>query len=116
MLIRFTQIDYDREMAFIAVAEEDGKEIEIGVARYTTNPDGETCEFAIVVADAWQGRGIGSQLMTSLIQSARRRRYKRMDGEVLRENAHMLRMMERLGFTREVEVEDDTVVLVTKAL
>ena len=69
MLARFTQIDYDREMAFIAVvpveAAKDGKagaraEREIGVCRYVTNPDGETCEFALAVLDAWQRRGSAS--------------------------------------------------------
>jgi len=59
MLARLTQIDYDREMAFIAVTtDKDGKEIELGVARYAVNPDGESCEFAIVVDDEWQGRGL----------------------------------------------------------
>jgi acetyltransferase len=68
MLIRFTQIDYDREMAFIAVTNTDGREVELGVARYTINPDGLTCEFAIVIADEWQGRGFAHKLMGTLME------------------------------------------------
>jgi GNAT superfamily N-acetyltransferase len=71
MLVRFTQIDYDREMALIGVVEQDGREIEVGVARYMTRPGGDTCEFAIVVADNQRNRGIGARLMRSLMQNAR---------------------------------------------
>ena len=53
MLVRFTQIDYDREMALIAVTQQTGEEREIAVARYITNPDATSCEFAIVVGDEW---------------------------------------------------------------
>jgi hypothetical protein len=61
MLVRFTQIDYDREMALVAtLPEKDGKTVQIAVARYVTNPDGETVEFALAVADAWQKHGIGA--------------------------------------------------------
>ena len=63
MVTRLTQIDYDREMAFVAVIEEDGKEYEVGVCRYAVNPDGESCEFAIVVADDWQKKGLARRLM-----------------------------------------------------
>ncbi|MCW8987454.1 MAG: bifunctional acetate--CoA ligase family protein/GNAT family N-acetyltransferase, partial [Gammaproteobacteria bacterium] len=83
MLMRFTQIDYDREMALIAVAEIGDKETEIGVARYVTNPDGESCEFAIVIADKWHKKGLGSHLLDKLIQVARMKRLSIIDGEVL---------------------------------
>ncbi|MEO0249962.1 MAG: chorismate synthase, partial [candidate division WOR-3 bacterium] len=59
MLVRLTQIDYDREMALLAVTEQDGREVELGVARYATNPDRTSCEFAVVVHDQWQHQGIG---------------------------------------------------------
>ena len=93
MLARFTQIDYDREMAFIAVvpveAAKDGKagaraEREIGVCRYVTNPDGETCEFALAVLDAWQRRGLGQRLMNVLIEVARTRASSKWSGTCLR--------------------------------
>ena len=58
------------QAALIATVNENGTEIEIGVARYAMNPDGESCEFALVVADAWQHRGIGSRLMQALMEAA----------------------------------------------
>ena len=68
MLIRFTQIDYDREMALIATTADDSSQtIQIGVARYLSQPDGESVEFALVVADHWQKHGIGRKLMGALI-------------------------------------------------
>lgn len=98
MLARLTQIDYDREMAMIALIEEAGRETEIGVCRYATNPDGETCEFALVVTDAWQRRGLGRRLMNVLIDVARERGLKAMIGHVLAENPGMLAMCTALGF------------------
>ncbi len=98
MLVRFTQIDYDREMALIAVRREGGEEREIAVARYIINPDGESCEFAIVVADAWSHRGIGTRLMQQLTGIARTRGLRTMTGEVLAENRPMLELARNLGF------------------
>jgi acetyltransferase len=100
MLARFTQVDYDREMALVAI--DDGADglprAIVGVARYTANPDGESAEFAIVVADAWQGRGVGRMLMERLIDCAKRRGLSRLEGAVLRANADMRRFCEGLGF------------------
>jgi acetyltransferase len=98
MLARFTQIDYDREMAFVAVREEGGREREIGVCRYITLPDGKTCEFAIVLADAWQGRGLGRAMMRRLVEVARDSGLKAMEGYVLASNAGMLKLCAELGF------------------
>ena len=56
MLARLTQIDYSREMALLALTEIDGKEVELGVARFAINLDGESCEFALVVSDHWHSR------------------------------------------------------------
>jgi acetyltransferase len=98
MLVRFTQIDYDREMAFLACVEREGREVEVGVARYVTNPDGRTCEFAVVIADEWQGKGIASRLMTELMRVARERGLAVMEGEILAANARMLQLVRGLGF------------------
>jgi acetyltransferase len=98
MLARFTQIDYDREMAFLATIDDKGREAEIGVARYVTNPDGETCEFALVVADAWQRHGIGRRLMELLIEVAQVHGLKGMIGHVLAANSSMLDLCSDLGF------------------
>jgi len=98
MLVRFTQIDYEREMAFIATIVEGGREVEIGVARYVTNPDGETCEFALVVTDTWQRRGLGRRLMEMLIEVARLRGLQAMVGHILAHNRGMLELCTDLGF------------------
>jgi acetyltransferase len=105
-LIRLTQIDYDREMAFVALAHQNGEETEIGVARYATNPDGESCEFAVVVADAWQGKGVARRLMGILIDAARNRGLKYMNGDFLAENTRMLRFVASLGFVLSAHPED----------
>lgn len=99
MLVRFTQIDYDQEMALIAVIKQQEREVEVGVARYATQPDGKSCEFAIVVADEWRGRGIGTQLMTQLMAIARSRDLAIMEGEVLTANSGMLKLAAKLGFS-----------------
>jgi acetyltransferase len=106
MLARFTQIDYDREMALIAMAVEGGREKEVGVARYIRLPDGVSCEYAIVVSDAWQGRGLGYALMQRLIEVARERGIRHMMGFVLAKNSGMLKMCQELGF-RVASDEDD---------
>jgi acetyltransferase len=116
MLVRFTQIDYDREMALIGVVEEEGQDVEVGVARYMSRPGGDSCEFAIVVADTWRDRGIGARLMRALMQNARQRGLKLMEGEVLTANTRMLGLMESLGFRIERDKEDPGVRLVTKVL
>lgn len=116
MLIRFTQLDYSRELALIAVTEIDNEEVEVGVARYIMNPDGKSCEFALVVADEWQHRGIGSRLMKALIASARQQGFTRMDGEILASNINMQRLAEELGFVLSKDPSDPGVRLASKSL
>jgi len=116
MLLRFTQIDYDRELALIAVVLHDGQELEVAVARYGMNPDGESCEFAIVVADAWQGKGIATRLLTLLMEAARARGFRLMEGEVLAENVPMLNLVKRLGFGVQPIADAPSVYAVNRAL
>ena len=105
-LIRLTQIDYDREMAFVATVPGDSGEKEVGVARYSTNPDGQSCEFAVVVADAWQGKGLAQRLMKVLIDTARNRGLKLMNGDFLADNRRMLKFVAGLGFVLSQHPED----------
>ncbi|MBS1230515.1 MAG: CoA-binding domain protein [Proteobacteria bacterium] len=110
MLVRFTQIDYDREMALIATLPgADGRDVQIGVARYVTNPDGETVEFALAVADDWQKHGVGRKLMSALIECARQKGYRAVVGDVLSQNTKMFRLMTTLGFTIHPHHEDPAV-------
>ncbi|MCX8006012.1 MAG: GNAT family N-acetyltransferase, partial [Burkholderiaceae bacterium] len=108
-LVRYTQIDYDREMAFVAIdaqgaTEAAGEEIR-GIARYTRNADGASAEFGIVVEDAWQGRGLGSALMNALEACARERGVVELIGYVLAENADMARLMAARGYEPRTDEE-----------
>lgn len=99
MLVRFTQIDYDRELALVAVVQEEDGPRQIAVARYVIDSDGAGCEFALAVGDDWQGRGIGRRLLGHLADAARARGLKNMAGQVLNHNTRMLALMTTLGFT-----------------
>jgi acetyltransferase len=116
MLARLTQLDYSREMALVAVVEENEQEEELGVARFSVNPDGDTCEFALVIADRIAGKGLGQKLMVSLMDAARSKGLKVIEGEVLNNNHRMLKLMGRLGFTVKTSEEDPAVMKVSKPL
>ena len=116
MLVRFTQIDYSTEMALIAVALVQNREIELGVARYAINPDGDSCEFALVVADSFQGKGLGQKLMVVLMEAARSKGLSMIEGEVLSNNHNMLNLMMRLGFAIKTSEDDQSVMRVSRAL
>ena len=125
MLARFTLIDYDREMALVAVAKErtpgeNGVMVEtqriVGVSRYITNPDQSSCEFALVVADDFNGKGLGSRLMLSIMDVAREKGLSEIDGLVLANNPAMLKLMRSLGFSVKTFAEDPDFKLVTHSL
>jgi acetyltransferase len=116
MLTRFTQIDYDQEMALIAVTEQEGQEEELAVGRYVANSDGVSCEFALVVSDKWQRLGIGHRLMNLLIKIARDRGLETMEGEVLSGNTKMLGLLKSLDFRVANHPEDMSIQVVSKAL
>ncbi len=122
MLARFTLIDYDREMALVAITQErpspDEPPVEriVGVARYVTEPDQVSCEFALLVDDAMTGKGLGSHLMESLMEMAREKGLSEMVGLVLSNNSTMLKLMRHLGFSVKPNPGDPTFRLVTHAL
>ncbi|MBT8069411.1 MAG: bifunctional acetate--CoA ligase family protein/GNAT family N-acetyltransferase [Gammaproteobacteria bacterium] len=116
MLVRFTQIDYHNEMALVAIHEGAEGEEEIGVARYMTNPDKKTCEFAIVVSDKWQGKGIARLLMQKLIDIARNRSLEIMEGQVLANNYRMLELMKSLNFQISNDPSDPGIKLAVQRL
>lgn len=117
MLARFTQIDYDREMALVVVADDDTENACLkAVARYVANPGGESCEFALAVADDMQRQGIGGQLMERLMELARARGFQEMEGDVLSQNARMLKLCRKLGFSLRRDPDDADVMQVTRPL
>lgn len=116
MLSRFTRIDYEHEMAIVAILQNAAAEIEIAVGRFAPCSDEKTCEFAIVVADKWQNQGIGHQIMADLIQAARTRGFENMKGLILSTNSEMIQMAADLGFRILPDPEDASVVNAIKKL
>ena len=98
MLARFTQIDYDREIALVALDEDAETERMLGVARIIGDPDGTKGEFAVLVGDAWQGKGIGAGLLRKCLLIAEKRGFKNIHGIVLKENRNMIALGKKLGF------------------
>ncbi|MFA5371142.1 MAG: bifunctional acetate--CoA ligase family protein/GNAT family N-acetyltransferase [Sideroxydans sp.] len=116
MLARLTQIDYSREMALVAVTQGQLPETELGVARYAINPDGVSCEFALVVANSIAGKGLGQRLMIALMEAARSKGLEVIEGEVLSHNHNMLKLVNRMGFTIKPHAEDAGIMQVSKRL
>ena len=114
MLARYTQLDYHREFALVATVietDQSGVSAErmIGLAHYLLNPDGKGAEYALVVADAWQGLGLGKALMTRLTQAAREQGLHYFEGLVLSNNRPMLTLMTKsLGMTNDPDPDDPT--------
>jgi len=106
-LARLTQIDYAREMAFVAVAEATGELL--GVARFVADPDYVQGEYAILVRSDLKGRGLGWRLMQHLTAYARAEKIEQLYGCVLAENTTMLRMCREFGFSVEPEPGDAAV-------
>ena len=100
----------------MAGSTSDGTERRIGVARYITLPDEETCEFAIVVSDEWQGKGVARRLFGRLVEVARGRRLRVMTGITLRENTRMIDLARSLGFSTRADTDEPELVRMTLPL
>jgi acetyltransferase len=98
-LARFTQIDYDREMAFIATrTKDDGEPETLAVGRVVADPDNVSAEFAVTVRSDLKGHGLGKRMMEKLIAYCRSRGTREIVGEVLPQNARMIGLVKKLGF------------------
>ncbi|MCW9034737.1 MAG: GNAT family N-acetyltransferase [Rhodospirillales bacterium] len=115
-MARLTQIDYDRDMAFIAIGQDENHEDEtLGVVRIVATKDNAIAEFSIVVRSDLKGVGLAKELMRKMIAYCKSRQTKQLIGQVLRENHRMIRFVEGLGFKRTGHPEP-TVVEVTLEL
>jgi acetyltransferase len=109
-LARFTQIDYDREMAFIATRTgADGHAETLGVGRVVADPDNMSAEFAVTVRSDLKGKGLGVMLMNKLIAYCRARGTREIVGEALPQNAPVIGLVKKLGFTVGPVDEDEGV-------
>ena len=111
LIRKLTELDYQHDMAFIALSNEGGITHEVGVSRYSLAPDGQSCECAVTVADTWQGKGLGTILMRDLIDIARKRGIRSMFSIDANENERMRELARDLGFKREQAPDDPTRVI-----
>jgi acetyltransferase len=98
-LERLTQLDYERDMAFIAVSEGGGREETLGVARACANPDDSEAEIAVLVRSDLKGLGLGALLLKKLIRYCSARGIKRLTGQALAQNTRMLQLAQKVGFS-----------------
>jgi acetyltransferase len=111
-LARLTQIDYDREMAFIATREHEGGGVEtLGVARAVADPDNIAAEFAIIVRSDIKGKGMGPILLRKLIDYCRSRGTRQLVGEALADNQRLISLVRRFGFSVAASPETHTMIL-----
>lgn len=103
---RFVHVDYDRDMAFVALNGVTPDEQIIGVARYAHDPLGPGCEFAVAVADAWQSRGVGATLTRLLFEYAHARGIHKVHGEILGDNSRMIELAHWLGMNTRLCPDD----------
>ncbi|MDJ0831643.1 MAG: bifunctional acetate--CoA ligase family protein/GNAT family N-acetyltransferase [Desulfobacterales bacterium] len=107
MLVRLTQIDYDRETSLVALDESSTPERMLGVANIVDAPDGKKAEFAILIGDPWQGQGVGACLLEYLLSTAKQRGLQHVYGSVLRGNTQMLRLGNKVGFKASYNTEEE---------
>jgi acetyltransferase len=112
---RLAQIDYRREMAFLAFGGDEESSI-AGVARLAADPDNERAEFAVLVRSDLKGRGLGARLVRLLADQARAQDVGVLFGLVAADNARMLSLCDDLGFTRRADPDDHGQAIVELAL
>lgn len=113
---KLTDIDYVNDVALVAVTRGEGPEQIVGVSRYAADRARDRCESAVVVADAWQGKGLGTVLMKRLIEIARQRGLRVMESTDLADNVEMRELARYLGFTAKNDADDPHLVTYTLAL
>ncbi|ROV57860.1 bifunctional acyl-CoA synthetase/GNAT family N-acetyltransferase [Vibrio ponticus] len=111
-LAKLTQIDYDREMAFVAVSNVGNRQEIIGVSRALINHDNSDAEFAVLIRSDLKGKGLGKILMTKVIDYCRNKGTLRMSGMTMPSNRGMLMLAQSLGFKTEIQFEDGTADMV----
>jgi acetyltransferase len=115
-LKEFTQPDKRNAVAIIVLVSTEKGEEEIGEARYVINPEWTNGEFAIVVADKWQKRGIGTRLMNALITHLKVCGVEQISGSVIKSNMAMRKLMKQMGFEEINDPDDPSTLIVRKKI
>lgn len=113
---RFTQLDGERETAFVLEAPEGGRPEILSVGRLAKAPEGARAEFAVSVRSDLKGRGIGRFMLTYLVEQARQRGFGEIFGDILEENEAMLALSRELGFALAPVAETSAIIRATRAL
>ena len=98
MASRYCFIDYDRELAIVAEVEEDGRRKLVGIGRLVADVDHQTAEYAVIVVDCWQGRGVGGMLTDYCLELAKKWGVKQVVAEIAKDNSRMLATFRNRGF------------------
>ena len=106
--VRYCNIDYDREIAIVAELSEEGRRKILGVVRLIVEPDGRSGEIAFIVADPWQGLGLGTRMIEYVIEICKDKGLETIYGIMLPDNRRAIRVMKDMGFAIEYR-DDDTV-------
>ena len=110
MAVRYVVCDYDRELALVAETAHEGKRMLVGIGRLVADPMHDTAEFAVIVPDAWQNRGIGRTLTDACLRVAKEWGVAKVTATTLHQNTRMIRIFRHRGFKIEQDGDDDTVV------
>ena len=116
LIQQLMDIDYDKRMAYVALAHEGGHLREVGISRYSATDDGTQCECAVTVAEQWRHRGLAVMLMRHLIAMARKQGFRQMFSVDSANNQPMRELAAYLGFERSLDPNDATQVIHTLAL
>jgi GNAT superfamily N-acetyltransferase len=111
LIDQLTHIDYVRDVAFVAVIDDTGRERIVGVGRYSTDAAGSQCECAVTVDDEWQNKGLGTLLMRHLIDVAKTHGIRRMVSVDSAENVRMKELARYLGFDSRMDPDDASQVI-----
>ncbi|QFU04031.1 Acetyltransferase Pat [Pseudoalteromonas sp. THAF3] len=111
-LAKMTQIDYDREMAFIVTRKHHAKDCTLGVSRVLMDPDNAIAEFAIVIGSQYQGLGLGRLLLQAAIDYCKEQGVASVQGTTLWENTGMIELARKLGFTVHRDFEEGTIEMI----
>lgn len=116
LLARFTKVDYADHLALVAEVFTGGRETVIGEARYVRGADRESAEFAVSLAESWQGKGLASVMLSKLVCRAAAAGVTRMVGETLATNSRMLALARKAGFANRLSPDVRGLVLLEKRI